>query len=856
VNVEPGFFLVSLKMFTMKYFSITLFVFIYFSSASFAQADKMIIEFETDKKNSEKYLLKIRDINIPEYSTVDADAYSLVFNDGLIKWSVGATTAQVLIPTSRLPVDLGLCPLEPGDSVHIRVANDSVRFSGRSSEKFELLYKLNKINEPKEYKEFRSKAYSLDSLSEYFSFVNAFDFILNQQLSIIDSYKGKVSPLSISYLKAYYIDKVRYYCGNKFSQVISKKDSFNLSVSDLKKIYDTTLSKYVSGIKNASDVASLASITFGLIKFAEIESILKAYQIDTKQNENDLERRVARYYYAKEMFSGLAQRKVLAYLAMYILRKNLEPKGIAVAEDFISLPGYNQYRDLVRQVLNTRLGFEKGKYAPAFTVADTNDRLLTLNDLKGKIVFMDFWFTGCKGCVQMAAALKNSERVFENNPKVTFLSISTDGNKLKWRNSILQAKYTSGISKNVYTEGKGREHPIVNDYSVTAFPAFFLIDADGKFINPVPDPRKDNGRSLTAMINHLLPTSPIDGPYVLYQNEKVIKKSIDLNIDEKPVAMVDYAKTKDALSLNIYTDISGKTFEVKLKESLLPEPATYAKPSRVMVLSDIEGEFGAFRELLQVNKVIDENFNWTFGNGHLVCLGDFFDRGKQVTEVLWLIYSLEEKAKAAGGYVHFILGNHEIMNLNGDVRYVQKKYKENAVLMEENYSSGLYGENSELGRWLRTKNVIEKIGDIICVHGGISTETGRLNLTLTDMNRLIRPYYAKDISTEKNETVQAIMNSQNGLFWDRSYYKNKNVTENDIDVLTQKFDVKKIVTGHTIIESGERVTQHFGGRVINTDTHHAEGKSEALLIENDTYYRVNTTGDKWRLFDDYIISKK
>ncbi len=62
-----------------------------------------------------------------------------------------------------------------------------------------------------------------------------------------------------------------------------------------------------------------------------------------------------------------------------------------------------------------------------------------------------------------------------------------------------------------------------------------------------------------------------------------------------------------------------------------------------------------------------------------------FDRGEQVTECLWLIYSLEEKAKAVGGYVHFVLGNHEIMNLQGDFRYVQEKYKITAQVMARPY---------------------------------------------------------------------------------------------------------------------------------------------------------------------------
>ena len=54
-----------------------------------------------------------------------------------------------------------------------------------------------------------------------------------------------------------------------------------------------------------------------------------------------------------------------------------------------------------------------------------------------------------------------------------------------------------------------------------------------------------------------------------------------------------------------------------------------------------------------------------------------------VTEVLWLIYSLEEKAKAAGGYVHYILGNHEIMNMSNDLRYVQNRYMRACCIDEQ-----------------------------------------------------------------------------------------------------------------------------------------------------------------------------
>ena len=83
----------------------------------------------------------------------------------------------------------------------------------------------------------------------------------------------------------------------------------------------------------------------------------------------------------------------------------------------------------------------------------------------------------------------------------------------------------------------------------------------------------------------------------------------------------------------------------------------------MFVLSDIEGEFAAFKSLMQGNGIMDQNYKWTFGDGHLVICGDLFDRGNRVTEYLWLLYKLEDEAKAQGGYVHVILGNHDIMNL-------------------------------------------------------------------------------------------------------------------------------------------------------------------------------------------------
>src|SRR5262245_51015590 len=189
----------------------------------------------------------------------------------------------------------------------------------------------------------------------------------------------------------------------------------------------------------------------------------------------------------------------------------------------------------------------------------------------------------------------------------------------------------------------------------------------------------------------------------------------------------------------------------------------------MLVISDIEGNFDGFRKLLQGNGVIDENFNWTYGKDHLVLVGDFVDRGKMVMEVLWLIYSLEEKAKEAGGYVHYVLGNHEIMNMSGEIDYVQQRYIEHAALMNKPYMQ-LFGPDAEIGRWLATKNVVERVGNILFTHGGISHYVNYMAMPLKEMNDLTRPYYTDTTYKYPDERLN-IMYSDFGPFWYRGYYK-------------------------------------------------------------------------------------
>lgn len=271
---------------------------------------------------------------------------------------------------------------------------------------------------------------------------------------------------------------------------------------------------------------------------------------------------------------------------------------------------------------------------------------------------------------------------------------------------------------------------------------------------------------------------------------------------------------------------------LKVKQEMMNEPSVYKKPSKILAISDIEGNFVPFMKLLLANKVIDRFLRWTFNDGHLVIVGDCFDRGEEVMECLWLIYYLEEKARKAGGYVHFLLGNHEIMNLNGDWRYVHPTYAKSSGVP----FTALYSGNNELWRWLCTKNIMEKIGDILFVHGGIAPELLQLKLSVADINNRVRPFYNRANQTFEDPLLSTVFNSIKSPFWYRGYYLNENgVSEDVINATLEHFGVKTIVTGHTVVS---QVTSYFDGKLINIDTDHAAGQSEGLLIRKDKFYRV------------------
>lgn len=336
----------------------------------------------------------------------------------------------------------------------------------------------------------------------------------------------------------------------------------------------------------------------------------------------------------------------------------------------------------------------------------------------------------------------------------------------------------------------------------------------------------------------------IDDEYLLYENNKKRLISVDSknNISDKLF---------NSISELTITSSTNKTFKILELINIQTPPYKYETSENIFSVSDIEGDFDKFIQILNRNNVINDSLNWSFGKGHLVLLGDYFDRGDDVTATLWLCYKLETEAKKAGGTVHFILGNHEQMNLQGNIKYVQPKYKALAQKLKIPYKE-FYGKNSEIGRWLRSKNSIEMINDILFCHGGISANFIKNKETIQTTNQnILKAIENIDISNNKESVLYKYINMESPL-WYRGYFEEwndyKKATQTEVDAVCNYYNVKKIIVGHTIVNE---IKTHYNGKVINIDVSrhydNSKNKPSALLIENNKFIAVNELGRKFEI---------
>ena len=301
---------------------------------------------------------------------------------------------------------------------------------------------------------------------------------------------------------------------------------------------------------------------------------------------------------------------------------------------------------------------------------------------------------------------------------------------------------------------------------------------------------------------------------------------------------------------------------------------TFDNVQRVVAVGDVHGDYTQFVRVLQDAGIIDRKNKWIGGKTHLVQTGDVLDRGPDSRKAMDLLMELESQALKAGGQVHALLGNHETMNMYGDLRYVSKEEyasyaNSNSEQLRDAYVNLLlddlnkkktppadpeafrkqfaaehplgwvehfqaFSPQGKYGKWLRQHNVIIKINDGVFLHGGIG------------------PKYAAATMQEINDTVRSELNDfsklqtgmtpdEEGPLWFRGLAQGAATAavSDTLDQVLKNYGVRHMVIGHT---PQPAVLPRFGGRVVVIDVGLSKvygGPPALLIIEGGKYYALH-----------------
>jgi len=279
----------------------------------------------------------------------------------------------------------------------------------------------------------------------------------------------------------------------------------------------------------------------------------------------------------------------------------------------------------------------------------------------------------------------------------------------------------------------------------------------------------------------------------------------------------------------------------------------------------VHGDFDNFVATLREAELINRRRNWIGGSAHLVQVGDLPDRGPDTDKVIELMRKLEEQAAEDGGMVHALIGNHEAMNILGDLRYVhpgeyeafrnrnsrelrdrfyaqhvqQRQDADPEFVADDIYRDSFdqrfplgyvehrfaWAADGEIGSWVLSHNAVIRIDRSLFLHGGVGP--AMLGMSLYEVNETVRTELGGALGEEPG-----LSEVEDGPLWYRGLAQGDEALESaHLDAVLAFYDVDRIVIGHT--PGLGTIVPRFDGRVLVIDSGMSEyygGYSASLEI--------------------------
>lgn len=271
-------------------------------------------------------------------------------------------------------------------------------------------------------------------------------------------------------------------------------------------------------------------------------------------------------------------------------------------------------------------------------------------------------------------------------------------------------------------------------------------------------------------------------------------------------------------------------------------PTRFPAAERIVAIGDLHGDLSAARAAFRLAGLIDDEDRWAGGTTVLVQTGDQLDRGDDELEILDLLDDLTAQARAAGGAVHVLNGNHELMNVKQDLRYVTLggylDFLPTPVEDPETVAPQVVVDavrerlkacrpGQPFAMRLLDRNVIAILGDTVFVHGGVLPHVvdygiERLNQEARDWIRADRQYPPE------------ILLASDGPVWSRHYSDEPDIEDcRLLDEVLDELSASRMVVGHTVQDGG--ISPACGDKVWRIDVGmaaHYGGTPAVLEIEN------------------------
>ncbi len=184
------------------------------------------------------------------------------------------------------------------------------------------------------------------------------------------------------------------------------------------------------------------------------------------------------YRLAQAMEQGRAQEYLLSEIIIDAVRKGDE-ETLMLFEEFLSEYPESPFLNKIDKVIYKDISLFYGEKAPDFFLPNIDGGNNTLKQFAGKVVYIDFWASWCKPCLEKLDRLEKA-KAESSNKDIVFVTISIDGNEQIWKQTLRTRGYT-GV--HLYA---GKSSPVVRDFKVKGVPSEYIVKKDGYFA-PAPD---------------------------------------------------------------------------------------------------------------------------------------------------------------------------------------------------------------------------------------------------------------------------------------------------------------------------------------------------------------------------------